>query len=303
VQAYHFAGVSTFHLGAFQTARDWLQRSLEAGGSRGHYHSEAYGINMGVFCHAYIGHCDWHLGYPDCALNSAEHALLVARQVSHPFSIALALVYLAMLHQFRREPEAALKAAAEARSLCQEYRFDYYGAWSALVRAWAIAEQGQTAEGCSAYYAAMKEFKKTGAGLRMPHYVGLLAGIHRKAGQRATGLELLLEANQIAERNHESWCNAMLELERGELLLLQGSEEAKGEADAAFKHAIDIAADQGAKTLELRASAARARHWAQQGENQKAWDMLSPIYGWFSQGLETPDLLQAKTLLGELRSS
>jgi tetratricopeptide (TPR) repeat protein len=301
VQAYHFAGVSTFHLGAFQTARDWLQRSLEAGGSHGRYHSEVYGINMGVFCHAYVGHCDWHLGYPDRALKSAEDALSVARQVSHPFSIALALAYLAMLHQFRREPEAAHKAADEARGLCEEYRFDYYAAWSALVRAWAIAEQGRTEEGGLAYDAALKEFKETGAGLRMPHYLGLFASIHRKAGRRAAGLELLTEANQIAERNHETWCNAMLELERGELLLLDTSKDAGGEADAAFKHAIDIAADQGAKTLELRASVARARHFAKQGENQKALDMLSPIYGWFSQGFETPDLLQAKMLLEELR--
>jgi tetratricopeptide (TPR) repeat protein len=301
VQAYHFAGVSTFHLGAFQTARDWLQRSLEAGDSRDRYHSEVYGINMGVFCHAYIAHCDWHLGYPDCALNSANDALSVARQVSHPFSIALALAYLAMLHQFRREPEAALKVAEEARGLCREYRFDYYGAWNALVRAWAIAEQGRTDEGAAAYDVALKEFRNTGAGLRMPHYLGLLAGIHRKAGRRAAGLELLNEANQIAERNHETWCNAMLELERGELLLLDACEEAGGEADAAFKHAIDIAAHQGAKTLELRARVARARHCAQQGKGQQALDMLSPIYGWFSQGFGTPDLLQAKTLLAELR--
>ncbi|HEY7299429.1 MAG TPA: AAA family ATPase [Xanthobacteraceae bacterium] len=301
VQAYHFAGVSTFHVAAFRTARDWLQRSLESGDSRDRSHSEVYGINMTVFCHAYIGHCDWHLGYPDRALNSAKHALLVARQVSHPFSIALALAYLAMLHQFRREPEAALKAAAEAHGLCQEYRFDYYDAWSALVRAWAIAEQGRTEEGGSAYDAALKEFKKTGAGLRMPHYLGLRAGIHRKAEQRAAGLKLLTEANQIVERNQETWCSAMLELERGKLLLLDASEEAGGEADAAFKQAIDIAADQGAKTLELRASVARACHCAKKGEGQKALDMLSPIHGWFSEGFETPDLAHAKMLLAELR--
>jgi class 3 adenylate cyclase/tetratricopeptide (TPR) repeat protein len=296
VQAYHFAGVSTFHLGAFQTARDWLQRSLEAGASHDR-HSEIYGINMGVFCHAYIAHCDWHLGYPDCALNSAENALSVARQVSHPFSIALALAYLAMLHQFRREPEAALRVAEEARGLCQEYRFDYYDAWGALVRAWAIAEQGRIEEGAAAYDVALKEFIKTGAGLRMPHYLGLLAGIHRKAGWRAAGLKLLTRAAQIAERNHETWCNAMLELERGELLLLDASEEAAGEADAAFKHAIDIATHQGSKTLELRASVAQARHCAKQGKGPKALDRLSSIYGWFSQGFDTPDLLEAKTLL------
>ena len=115
---------------------------------------------MGVFCHAYIGHCDWHLGYPDRALKTAEEALSLAREVSHPFSIALALAYLAMLHQFRREPEAALKTAEEARGLCQEYRFDYYAAWSALVRAWAIAEQGRIGEGLSAYDAALKEFAR-----------------------------------------------------------------------------------------------------------------------------------------------
>jgi predicted ATPase len=109
------------------------------------------------------------------------------------------------------------------------------------------------------------------------------------------------QAAQIAETNNESWCNAMLEVERGELLLLDASEEAIGEADAAFTHAIDIAIDQGAKTLELRASVARVRLCAATDQGQKAVDMLGPIYGWFTEGFETPDLLQARTLLRELR--
>ena len=170
------------------------------------------------------------------------------------------------------------------------------------MRAWAIAEQGRIGEGISAYDVALKEFGMTGAELRMPHYLGLLAGIHRKAGERAAGLKRVTEAGQIAERNHETWCNAMLELERGELLLLDVSEEAAGEADAAFKHAIDIATDQGAKTLELRASVARARLRAAKGEGQKAFDMLSSIYGWFAEGFETPDLLQARRCLASCKT-
>jgi predicted ATPase len=303
VEAYFFAGAPTFHLGAFQAARDWHQQSLEAGDYGGRFHSEVYGINMGVFCRAYIGHCDWHLGYPDRALQIAEEGLALAREVAHPFSIALALDYLAMLHQFRCESEAALRITEEAGSLCREYRFDYYKAWSALVRAWAIAEQGSLEEGLAAYDAALNDFKKTGAELRMPHYLCLLAAVQRKAGRRAAGLRLLDEAAQIAQRNLESWCDAEIERERGELLLMESSDDAREQAVAAFKRAISIAADQKAKMLELRASTALAQHWTECSGRKKAFDVLAPIYDWFTQGFDTLDLRRARALLDELRPS
>jgi class 3 adenylate cyclase len=295
VEAYHFAGNANYHEGAFQTARDWFQQSMAAG------HSEVYGINVGVFCRAYISHCDWHLGYPDRALQTAEEGLRLAREVSHPFSIALALNYLAMLREFRREPEAALKAAEEAHGLCAEYRFDYYAAWSALVRAWAVAEQGRLDVGLTAYHAALDAFRATGAELRMPHYLGLLAAIHRKSGRHTTGLQLVADAAAFAEKNQENWCDAQLEHERGELLLLIASGDAREEADSAFRLAIETAAAQGAKLLELRASASRARYWAQRGKRQRARDMLAPIYGWFTEGFDTPDLVAASALLEELQ--
>jgi len=300
-EAFHSAGAQTFHLGTFKAANDWYQQSIEVGNYGIGLHSEVYGINMGVFCRAYLSHCDWHLGYPDRALQTAEEALALAREVARPFSIALALDYLAMLHQFRREPDAALKIAEEARSLCLEYRFDYYGAWSALVRAWALTEESSPEEGLAAYDAALHEFRETGAELRMPHYLCLLAAVQRKASRRAAGLRLVAEAAQIAERNLESWCNAEIERERGELLLLDSSDDAREEAVAAFRRAIHIAADQGAKMLELRASAALARLWAQCGERKKALDLLASIYDWFTQGFDTPDLLRARTMLGELQ--
>ena len=207
-----------------------------------------------------------------------------------------------MLHQFRREPEAALRIADEARSLCLQHRFDYYCAWSGLVRAWALAEGNSPEEGLVAYDAALHEFRETGAELRMPHYLCLFAAIQRKAGRRAAGLRLVAEAAQIAERNLESWCNAEIERERGELLLLDSFDDAGEEAVAAFKRAIHIATGQGAKMLELRASAALAGLWAQFSERKKALDLLTPIYDWFTQGFDTPDLNRASMLLGELRT-
>jgi predicted ATPase len=269
-EAAHSAGAISFHLGKFQSARDWLERSMEAGEHRGRYHSEVYGVNMSVFCRAYISHCDWHLGYPVRSLKFAEEGLAIARKISHPFSITLALDYLAMLHQFRGEPDASLKIAVEARKFCAEHRFDYYGAWSSLVRAWAIGETGRLDEGLAAFDAALEEFRRTSAGLRIPHHLGLLAALHRKAGQAMAGLRLVAEAFAIGDANHESWCNVELHRERGELLLLAAGEEAENQADAEFNAAIETAAAQGAKLPELRASVARARLHAARGTRHEA---------------------------------
>lgn len=301
VEADHFAGVVSFHLGQFQSARDMLERSARAGEFRGRYHSEVYGINMGVFCRAYISHCDWHLGYPIRALRIAEEGLALAREISHPFSIALALNYLALLHQFRRDPDATLGRAMEAQSICAEHGFDYYGAWSGLVRAWAMAESGQLDQGLAAFDAAFDDFRRTNAGLRIPHHLGQLAALHHKAGNLIDALRLIDQAIAVAEATGESWCNAELHRERGQLLLLAAEAEAEDRADAEFQDAIEIAAAQGAKLPELHASVARARLQASRGRRRQARDILAPIYAWFCEGLETCDLAEARTLLADLQ--
>ncbi|MBR0784842.1 adenylate/guanylate cyclase domain-containing protein [Bradyrhizobium iriomotense] len=299
-EADHLAGVLSFHLGQFQFSRDRLERSAQAGEYRGRYYSEVYGIDMSVFCRAYMSHCDWHLGYPVRSLGIAEKGLAVAREISHPFSIALALNYLAMLYQFRQEPDAALKAAAESRDICAEYRFDYYGAWASLVRAWAIAEFGRLEEGLADFDAGLEDFRRTSAGLRIPHHLGLLAALHRKAGNAMAGLRVIDEAVAIADASLESWCAVELHRERGELLLLAAGEEAENQADAEFEAAIEIAAAQGARLPELRASVARARLQAARGMRREARDALVPIYSWFREGLETRDLVEARKLLADL---
>jgi predicted ATPase len=299
-EADHLAGVLTFHLGQFQFSRDRLARSAQAGEYRGRYYSEVYGIDMSVFCRAYMSHCDWHLGYPVRSLRIAEEGLAVAREISHPFSIALALNYLAMLHQFQRDPDAALKAAEESRDICAEHRFDYYGAWASLVRAWAIAKSGRLYEGLADFDAGLEDFRRTSAGLRIPHHLGLLAALHRKAGNVTAGLRLIDEAVSTADASLESWCAAELHRERGELLLLAAGEDAENQADGEFNAAIEIAAAQEARLPELRATVARGRLQAARGMQQQERAALVRIYSWFSEGLETPDLAEARKLLADL---
>jgi class 3 adenylate cyclase/predicted ATPase len=301
VEADHFAGVVSFHLGQFQFARNSLERSAKAGEYRGRYHSELYGINIGVFCRAYISHCDWHLGFPIRALKIAEEALALAREMSHPFSVVLALNYLAMLHQFGQNLDDAFESATKARKLCTEYGFDYYRAWSSLVCAWAIAEAGQIDEGLTAYEAALEEFRHTSANIRISHHLRLMAALHRKDGKAMSGLRLIDQAISIANATGESWGDAELHRERGELLLLAADAESESEADAEFLTAIETAATQGAKLPELRASVARARLRAARGKRLQARNMLEPIYGWFTEGFETRDLVEARTLLADLQ--
>jgi class 3 adenylate cyclase/predicted ATPase len=299
-EADQFAGLISFHLGRFQASRELLEKS-QAGEYRGRYQYEVYRIDLSVQCRAYISHCDWHLGYPLRSLKIAEEGLAGARRISQPFNTAMALSYLALLHQFRRDAEAALKAASEARNICAEYRFDYYGAWSNLVRAWAIAESGELNEGLNAYDVALEEFRRTGACLRISHHLGLKAALLGRAGRASAGLRLIDEAKAVARANNESWCNAELHREHGELLLLASGPNAETHADGEFQSAIGIAATQGAKLPELRASVARARLLASRGKPQQARDILTPLCGWFNEGLEMRDLAEARALLSKLR--
>jgi hypothetical protein len=146
-----------------------------------------------------------------------------------------------------------------------------------------------------AYDGAREEFQQTRAGLRIPHHLGVLAALHRKAGRATAGLRFIDEAIAAAGANQESWAN----VERGELLLMVGNEDAENQADREFQAAIDTAVAQGAKLPELRARVARARFHAARGRRQQGHDSLTPIFSWFSEGLETADLVEAQMLLAD----
>ena len=158
-----------------------------------HHHTYVtqFGVDVGVFALSYISHALWGLGYPDQAVQRSREALALAQEVHHPFSIALAQDYAAMLQQFRREQYTANTHAEMALTVCTEQGFAYYLAWATIMQGWVVAETGWREEGIAQMHQGLTTLQATGGGLRIPYYLALLAepyGNHGEPGEAYTCL-------------------------------------------------------------------------------------------------------------------
>jgi predicted ATPase len=141
-------------------------------------------------------------------------------------------------------------------------------------------------------------YRATGAETGRPRWLSLLAEACIESGRLIDGLSVLAEALAGVETEGRQYEAEIYRL-RGELLLKQDHSNA-AEAQKCFEQAIEIARNQSAKSLELRATMSLARLLALQGRRDEARTMLADIYGWFTEGFDTADLKDAKTLLDEL---
>jgi predicted ATPase len=258
----------------------------------------AAGVNIHVHGRAYASHINWHLGFADRALLAIGEAIEVARRIDHPFSLVVALAYAAMLHQFRREPAMVRVHARAAYAVCAEYGFSYYLAWATIMDGWASAEEGDLDRGIVRLRDGLRDLRATGAGLRLPHYLAILAELYVKSQRLEEAGATLAEADAVAERHGDSGAHARLRLLEGELSLATHQPAAA----TCFRRAVEIATAQGALSLMLRAAIRLARHLRAEGKSAEAYDILASPHASISEGFDTPDLLEGRALLDELRS-
>ena len=135
-----------------------------------------------------------------------------------------------------------------------------------------------------------------------PHWLALLAEAYVEAGQPEPGLAVLDEAFTLVVTTEVRWWEAELHRLQGEWLLHLPSPDVP-QAEAAFLRTLDVARRQQARVLELRAVRSLSRLWRQQGQREAARDLLAPLYAWFTEGLDTPDLQEARTLLAAIESA
>ncbi len=309
VTAHVTMAVLLHNMGEPLSARAHLEQALVRYDPQQHHSLiSRFGHDEGLSALVFAAHASWYLGYPDQAMARIGEALSLARELSHPLSLANALDFRAWLHVYRREPSLAQEQAEADLALSVKQGFEFFVAHAKAFRGWALVEQGKGEEGIAQIRAGLAAYRATGAELERSYFLGLLAQAYGEVGQQEEGLRVVGQALAEVHQHGVRFYEAELYRLKGELLLMRnggrgGSRTpAIEEAEIWFRLALEMARRQQAKSLELRATTSLSRLWQQQGKHDAAHELLVDVYGWFTEGFDTADLVEARALLRELEN-
>jgi class 3 adenylate cyclase/predicted ATPase len=300
VAAHRALGATLFWMGAVAAAQTHFAQGIALYDPEQHRAlAFLYGEDTGAICHSFSAFALWYLGYPDQALARSQEAVTLAQQSVHPFSLSHVLSWRAQFHQYRREARCTQEYAEPAISLATDQGFPQWMTVSAMLRGWALVHQGQAQEGMAQITQGVLTYWTTASVQARPYFLALLAEAHHIQGEAAAGLTVLAEALALVDTIGERCFEPELYRLKGELLLQQHVDN-QADAETCFQQALVVAQHQQAKSFELRATSSLARLWQQQGKRQEAHDLLVPVYDWFTEGFDTPDLQDAQALLDAL---
>jgi class 3 adenylate cyclase/predicted ATPase len=295
-------GTALFFLGRFADATATLDEGIAiddavAGWEEHRSDLVLYTERTSVAGRLYSAWALWFLGFPDRAVGTMEAGLALAQRLAHANSLAFALTRVGLLHNLRRDFAAAERQAEAAMDIARQHHMAEWLAQATMCRGLAMVGHGQQKEGIAQLRTGLAAWNGLGNRLLDPQWLGYAAEAHLRANQLDDALSALdraVEAGPTGARHYQ----AELDRLRGEVLTRTGEQ---AEAASWFQRAIDTAAGQQAKSLELRAATSLARLWRDQRKRALARDLLTPIYGWFTEGFDTADLKDANELLEELR--
>jgi len=300
LEAHHTRWSTSFILGELDSVEHHSQRGLSLYDPQQHFHLALRygGHDSGVCCRQMRAKALWLLGYPDQALQSIRGALVLARDLAHPFSLALALLFAAWVFQQRGDEQDALEHVEAAIALGTGHEFPRFVTQGSILGGYLLISQQQRDKGVELIRNALLAQRLRGPEREQSYFDSLVGEAYGIIGHTEEGLttgETLARVQTTGERFYE----AELHRIKGELLLGQTTTDER-EAEAYFQNAIKVARGQSAKSLELRAAMSLSRLWQRKGKTAEARQLLAEIYGWFTEGFDTADLKEAKALLKEL---
>jgi class 3 adenylate cyclase/predicted ATPase len=299
IEAHHALGAGCCAAGKFTEAVSHLEQALARYDPARHGScAYTYGQDPGVACLIFAGLALWCLGYPEQAQKKIEEGLALARTLSHPATSATAAAFAAVVQQLSRDAQAVEPLAGLAVDLSTKHGLAYMRAMGTILGGWAITQRDQIETGIAQMRLGVEALRATDAVALMGYFSGLLAETLAEAGKPEEGLRVLAGADVT-----RALCFAsLLSRLRGELLLKvgDGSRAVQDQAEQCFRQALTISREQGAKSMELRASMSLSRLMVHQGRRADARQALAGIFSWFTEGFDTPDLRDARKLMEEL---
>jgi predicted ATPase len=241
----------------------------------------------------------WVLGYPEGALADVEHALTGAREISHAATSMHTATFASNTLIFCGNYAAANVVLDVFVALADEKSALFWKAAGMMLQGCVLALTDNASDAVRIITSAINAYRSTEATALTPLWLSYLARAHADLGQLDDAWRCIGEAMMAIETTKERWFDAEANRIAGEIALKSPVQDA-AKAEAYFEHALSVARQQQAKSWELRAAMSMARLWRDQGKRDEARELLAPVYGWFTEGFDTRDLKEAKSLLDEL---
>ena len=256
-----------------------------------------FGVDAGVSILSFRSFALWILGYPEAALADSEQALSYAREFGQAATLMYALTVTSITHTYCGNYAAAKMQSDEVVALADKKGTLFWKAAGILRQGSLLALTGKASDAARMITTEIAGLPSKGA--FMPMWLSYLAEASAAIGHIDDARGRIGEAMTAMETTNERWCEAEVHRAAGEIALMS-PEPDPVKAEAHFKYALEIARTQRAKSWELRAAMSIARLWRDQGKRHQAGDLLAPVYSWFTEGFDTLDLKEAKSLLEEL---
>ncbi len=301
MQAHHCLWATMFMLGNQSGCYRHIIDGLELYDEERHRaHASVYGGHDARVCgHGEAALALWLLGFPNQALARIRVADDCAGVLSHAGSVAHAMDIRVMLHHYLRDGDEVRKIAEALIAFGEEKGFPDYVAKGIFFGGWALITQNRGDAGLADLLKGIEMQRAIGTKEDFPVYFDMLAEAYRTGGQGEQALTQLDEAFAVADESGIHYWDAELHRRKGEVMCSLG-EDREREAEDSFRKALEIAGQQQAKSLELRAVMSLARLWQAQGKTREAREALSSVYAWFTEGFETIDLVEARAMLAAL---
>jgi tetratricopeptide (TPR) repeat protein len=290
------SGLSRCFLGEFVAARALLEQCHRLGDPAHRAQSTGLSDDPHATMLAYLAVTLTYLGYIDQARVRLNDALSEARQLKHAQTLAVVLSCATWMESITSSPEMQ-RYVEEQIALSTKHGFSLHLGWATAFRGSSLIALGQAHEGIALITQGLAEVRATGSTANTLRAFMWLADAYARLGNPVEGLNCLGEAAHIMTATDERYNEAELYRLQGELLTAMDDRSA---AEQSYQQALAVAERQSAKPFELRAATNLARLWRDQGKRTEARDLLEPIYGWFTEGFDTPVLKEAKLLLDQL---